>query len=975
MHDDWRFVMTKGTNPGPSTRGPGQSPTGDESSASTLARGTVLGRYLVLGEIGRGGMGVVYAAFDPELDRRVALKVLHAEDEHTQRALLREARVLAKFAHPNVATVFDAGVSEGFAYIAMELVDGGDLRAWLEHEPRSIEEVLAAFLEAGRGLRAAHEKGMVHRDFKPGNILIGKDGRVRVADFGLAQLAPSTDSKVTPGHELRSLARTSPAEGGTPGFMAPEIGLGQVPDARADQYGFCVSLVWAMTGSKPDELEDLDGALACLRAPARKALLRGLEPDPQARVESMKELLEALEGPPSAPSKGAPIAAALTIAAAVLLWWVGSRGPGGVPRDRCALGEETLDAVWSSARAEAIESKLREVEGPAAEQAADRIRRGLDDHARRWAEVHAEICALGEASARRAEGLRCLDRRLEQLDVLVTAIAEGRPPPGKSVDAVARLVDPVGCTAPDWLPPTRIAEPALELRPQVEEGRRILELARAYESTGQYEPALEQTSLALAHADALDYAPLQAEALFWTGMVDMEQGRYEQAETTLRRSFMVAIAVGHDEILVRAGSLLLYTIGSSQGDPQRAEIWAELTAAELERWGQGTIFEAIYLDSLSAVSREGGELARAREAATRSLTLRQDLLPPEHPEIAFSQMGLAVIEFEAGRYAEAEAHARAAVSLRELAYGSDHPDLIVALSTVAAAATEQGRHGEAIEALLRALAIGEASLGADHPRLVGVRNNLAAALNREGDYAGAKRLYASVLESWIAARGKDDPQVGLAHNNLAATLLALGNLEEALEHHQRVLAIWTASLGPTHLKLAIPLNGLATDSLVLGRCEQASGYAERAWALVEASGAGASLEAYVANTRARVASCLGRNAAAREAAERAVEVGRATLGEDHPRLGGFLLTLAEAQLASGDGELALATAKLALSSAKQGPGSQRGHTKLVLAQVQLALGERARARALAREALELLPAGNRRWAAQRRDAEALLRAP
>ena len=243
---------------------------GDEETVSmaSLTRGTVFGRYRIVRRIGSGGMGTVYAAFDPTLDRRVALKVLHdrVEDDEAEQRLLREAQAMARLSHPNVVTVHDAGMQDGRPYVAMEFVDGYDLQTGLQTEARDWREIVELFLEAGTGLAAAHAAGLIHRDFKPGHSMVGKDGRVRVTDFGLARAANATGwdalevsqaSQVTAqsGVESSSPFNTPlTQEGavlGTPAYMAPEQALKGHADQRSDQYAFCVALYVALFGAHP----------------------------------------------------------------------------------------------------------------------------------------------------------------------------------------------------------------------------------------------------------------------------------------------------------------------------------------------------------------------------------------------------------------------------------------------------------------------------------------------------------------------------------------------------------------------------------------------------------------------------------------------------------------------------------------------------------------------------------------------------
>ena len=230
-----------------------------------LAPGSRVDRYQILGAVGRGGMGEVYAAYHPDLDRKIALKVVHeagAESAERRARLLREARAIARLSHPNVVVVHDAGTVDGRVYIAMEFVEGETVDAWLRAGSRGWREVVDVFIAAARGLAAAHAAGIVHRDFKPQNVMIGRDGTVRVMDFGLARLAeepPDCPDVGATGPATRP--RDGDEDGravGTPAYMAPEQFRGEAIDARADQFSFCVALHEALFGIRP-ALAHLEG--------------------------------------------------------------------------------------------------------------------------------------------------------------------------------------------------------------------------------------------------------------------------------------------------------------------------------------------------------------------------------------------------------------------------------------------------------------------------------------------------------------------------------------------------------------------------------------------------------------------------------------------------------------------------------------------------------------------------------------------
>ncbi len=310
--------------PTPSNSPTPLSPGVPSSGPQPLRAGARVGRYEVLELLGVGGMGSVYAARDPSLDRRVALKLVrHGRGGPDLEArLLREAKSMARLSHPEVISVFDVGMHGDQLFIAMELVEGGTLREWLVATRREWREVLDIFLRAGRGLARAHAAGIIHRDFKPDNVLVGTDGRVRVTDFGLARVGADLDSKDgTDAHdssdsgdsdaipEETQLTKTGLLVG-TPAYMAPENVMGTPADARSDVYCFCVALYEGLYGERPfraasaRELHARKRAMTIRPAPPksdvpprlRRALLIGLEAEPSRRYASMEALMAALTG-------------------------------------------------------------------------------------------------------------------------------------------------------------------------------------------------------------------------------------------------------------------------------------------------------------------------------------------------------------------------------------------------------------------------------------------------------------------------------------------------------------------------------------------------------------------------------------------------------------------------------------------------------------------------------------------------------
>ncbi len=336
------------------------SPSAESAPGRQLKRGAAVDRYLVLDLIGRGGMGVVYSAYDPQLDRKVAVKLLRPDAFGNARAsegraqLLQEAQALARLSHPNVISVFDVGTFEEQVFIAMEYIDGSTLKRWLKEGERSWRGVLEVSIQAGRGLAAAHAAGLIHRDFKPDNVLVGFDGRVRVLDFGLARAAPgpggdlgrrvTLPNNATPsgsGPTATTHLTSSGLVAGTPAYMSPEAVRGDALDERSDVFSFAVTAWEALYGELPFAGETArEVSIAAERGevrpvPARRrapkvlgeVLRRGLEASPKDRFATVQELLTALE---KAARRGRRrllgTSAGLFVAAALTgLFWISTR--------------------------------------------------------------------------------------------------------------------------------------------------------------------------------------------------------------------------------------------------------------------------------------------------------------------------------------------------------------------------------------------------------------------------------------------------------------------------------------------------------------------------------------------------------------------------------------------------------------------------------------------------------------------------
>jgi predicted Ser/Thr protein kinase len=329
-----------------------------------LRKGDMVGRFWVIDRVGEGGMGVVYVAHDPELDRRVAIKLLRGDDSDELHAkdgrarLVREAQAIAQLSHPNVINVYDVGIWNNQIYIAMEYVDGVTLTRWLREKRRRWPEVLEKFVAAGRALAIAHQTGLVHRDFKPDNVLVGADGRVRVMDFGLARsVFDDVAPPVTPSALGQSLTQSG-AILGTPRYMAPEQLRGRRADARSDQYSFCVALHEGLFGAHP---YDGDGTPEDVPGWLRRVVKRGLSEDPVDRFASMGTLLLAMErgARPTVRREVALVVALLLVGAGLFAYAREVTRELDVLRERVVAMESEIEVV-SNAKVEVEDRLARE---------------------------------------------------------------------------------------------------------------------------------------------------------------------------------------------------------------------------------------------------------------------------------------------------------------------------------------------------------------------------------------------------------------------------------------------------------------------------------------------------------------------------------------------------------------------------------------------------------------------------------------
>ncbi|MCE9669932.1 tetratricopeptide repeat protein [Myxococcus stipitatus] len=804
----------------------------------SLERGTRVSRYVVRERLGSGAMGVVYAADDPELGRRVALKMLRPEGrqrEDLQQRLMREAQALARLSHANVVTLYDVGTHGDDVYLAMELVEGTTLAEWMK-EPRPWRDVLRVFLEAGRGLAAAHAAGLVHRDFKPANTLLGRDGRVCVTDFGIARLLHQEDAPPPPSDSdapTGALTRTGLVLG-TPAYLAPELLQGRRADDRSDQFSFCVALYEALYGVRPfqgETLRELAEAVQrgrvhpperAVKVPARvrRAVLRGLRAEPSERLPSMEALLAALTPPPR--RMLVRVTAAATVASvlgALVAYGVTHRREA-----RCGQEVEKLAEVWSPTRRERVREAFFASGSPYATAAWERLAAALDTYATQWRTLRTEAClsAGRDAPERAWQTTACLDNRLWQLAAMTEVLEKAD---ARTVRSAPQLADSLegltGCMDSPGM--TGRPQPPDALRPRVDAARHELARARAHLVAGRTTDGLSVTSALLVDVKGLDYKPLEAETLLLHGELLSRGDRHKEAETFLDQALWVAEAARDDETAARAWLGLIWVVGEALSRHAEAEKLIQHARAAVERLGRER-FPDITTDlhlRVASLRDQQGQLDEAEHEARQGLEFSRRRNGEDSLRTANLLHELGRIRYIQRRFQESlELHLQA-LEIRKRLLGPDNPSLMASYDRVGSAYSGLGLRDESTRAYRAALAIQDATSAPETALLATVLLNLSVGLRTQGHAEEARPLLERARAIFERARGPDHFTVvqvlteqAILHGEAGDHAKAIDLTTDALERIQR-------SMGPTTPRANLPLTIRAYASLYAGRHPEA----------------------------------------------------------------------------------------------------------------------------------------------------------
>ncbi|HWB78006.1 MAG TPA: serine/threonine-protein kinase [Nannocystaceae bacterium] len=915
-----------------------------EIAASIVPPGAVLGRYVVVGTIGRGAMGTVLRAYDPKLRREVALKLLRPDQlaAEGEARMVREAQAMARLSHPNVVAVYDVEVAAGSVMLAMELVQGPTLGSWLARG-REWPEIIAVFRQAGAGLAAAHRAGLVHRDFKPHNVIIAPHGALgeitpiaKVTDFGLAKAADGAAPRLSlspeRSQEIDDFSATLTRGDvviGTPRYMAPEQCIGEPAGEAADQYAFCVALWEALVGAPPFFGETMaDIARKKLAGPPSwnggrdvprtiaVALRRGLAPAAKDRWPSMEALLAVLDVTPRRRRRLALALGVVGVAGATtLLVLRHDEGP-------CTGAAERIAEVWNDGARTDVRAAMVATALPYAESTASRVATRIDAWGDAWVDQHVDACTATQV--RGEQSTEAMDLRMGCLQrgraSLATAIELLRAADVELVDRADELVDglPAPTTCADALalradvPPPTDADTAA----RVERAReRLAELATRIDA-GRWADARPLLLGLRDESEALGYAPLSAEIAVALGFVQRELGEVGLAEQTLALGKRDALQSGALHVASELAALLAETIGGDAARVEEARWEGELALMLARGREPGGVLEASAHRALARVHITERDWARAEIESLASAEQLAAALGPEHTEAVIARGDHATVLGYLGRPADAEAEHRRALALVLSSRAPDHPDVFALRADIANDLQAQGQWAEAAAEYREIIARRVEILGPDHPTIGSWHYNLGNALQSLRDYAGAEVEYRKAIDVLARTLGESHIEVATVRNNLANTLLAVGRLEQAEAEHRASLRIRLAALGPDNQRVAIAQSNVGMVLLQRDRPVEAEAEYRAATA-----------------TMARA------------------------LGSNHPDTGRCLMGVGEALLAQKRWADGIAVLRSALATMDGSPshGGLRGAIGLLLAEAIWQLGnDRELARQHARTAREEL---------------------
>jgi serine/threonine protein kinase len=719
-----------------------------------------IGRYRVKEKIGKGGMGDVYLGYDEKLDREVALKCIRAENrlnEETKSRFLQEAKILSQLGHPNICQIYDYLETPDAAYLVLELISGKKLSDVIRENKLTFKQKLAILRKVAEVLSVAHEKGVIHRDLKPDNIIFTNDGDIKVLDFGLARQIYSNWDEVPHSQNgenkgeveyhqkdltldavIYSKSRGLTTMGvimGTLGYMSPEQAKGEEVTPFSDMYSFGIIVEELFSGkSSYNKEESFDSLLSKNQKGEREAVhiedsdIEALVKDLtsieiNARLtgrEAVKRIDEIIEKPVKRRKK-----VLISVAISVL-----------------TLFAIVATFFW-----------IRAVK-------AEKIAREAEESARNEAETSRQVS-----------------------DFLVNIFKVSNPGEARGKNITARELLDSG---------KKKIENELKNQPLVQ--ARLMEtMGTTYSGLGLYDEALPllENSLKIREKLLKPDDILIARSLQSLGMLYFFQGKYSEVESLYKRALEIREkSLGPNDPEVATSLNALAFLYNKQGKyPESLNLYNRCLKIREDSFGSDNPDVAETLNNLALLYYDQGKYSEAESLYKRSLQVSEKTLGPDHPNVARLINRLAAIYVEQEKYSDAEPLMKRALEIREKTLGSQHPDVAASLNNLALLYYSEGKSSDAVPLLERSLAIKEKALGKDHPDVANSLNNLALVFDEEKRYSDSEPLYKRALEIREKSFGPNHPEVAKSLENLALLYVIEGKNAKAEECFKRGLSI------------------------------------------------------------------------------------------------------------------------------------------------------------------------------------------
>ena len=950
-HDKTLPVVGSSDRPTSNVRG---IASGILSRIAGVSPGDGFGRYTVLEAIGRGGMGEVFKAYDPELDRVIALKLLRPDlveqSSYARARFGREAQAMGRLNHPNVVAVYDVGSEDDRVFVAMELVDGPNLSAWLAAHPRARpRELVELFLQAGRGLAAAHDAGIVHRDFKPSNVIVGD--RVRVADFGLARLIQEPFGDAGPDATTSQEATVTQAGQlvGTPAYMAPEQHAGGAPSALSDQYSFGVALHEGLYGARPGgprpaERRTVPSWIA-------RVVERALQPRPEARYPSMRELLAALGRDPWRTRRQA----AWAIGAAVVVGSVIVASREAAPR--CEGAEVQVASLWSPPARVQVAAAFRATGAPYAAATFAKVDDALARWQVAWSGAHRAACEATHVRHEQSEALldrrmQCLTRAKAEVAALVGLLGHAdRSALDRAAQAAGDIGSPDACADATALSPVALPRNPV-VRAEVEAIRQGLSQLAAQRKLGQWKAGLGLGQALIDRARHAGYPPVLGQVL--VAEASLELTADGDIPAAIERSYEAAelgAASNDDSVVASAFDNVSFALGSKKQRFEAAEVAYHAAKAAIARMGNPPRYVAeLQLYRSYALERQG-DVAGALVLRKQLLAIYTEVYGPESYQVASGLGQVASALSKLGRAVEARPLFMQALAIAERTIGPMHPNFGVLLQNAGGSVRETGDIATAAGLLERAVAVEEARGVPNTPPLAHALETLAAVRYEQRRLDDAHGLLDRAIAMRIAKLGPTAPQVAQGYATLGEVVLLQGDAAAAHRLYQQALAIEHAAYGENHPHVGGSYREDAGALTVLGRYPEAHAAIDRALAIDQQTiGDDHPDHGDTLMIQGDLLCAEQRCGAAVELYRRAVALHEKEVGGDSPVLVEPLVGLCTALLATGGHAEARTAAAHALRLAAPASGDLRGAAQLCLARAAWAGGDHEAAYGHARAA-------------------------